>query len=326
MTKVRSVEAIVLARSIAITMVVANHAGFGLNLHGGLNALLAISGLSLAQFGFAGTTADAIRAIARIGLRLAVPSFLLALVWQLGVGQISFPELGFYSNWLYKSRVALFPIWYAQALTQMLFGIAALFLATDMGARIVRRPAFWVSVLYAGTSVTAVISYNFWDSSYLADQLPHLILWNFVFGWMIWAFQSTMRPIQARLLLTLVLAVSIVTLFVSVDADHGMTRALVMPLIVLPVLWFDRIPLPEFIARFAIVASQSTLFIFLLHYYVFWAAWRAGRLFGFEQLAAHPVLRLMCGILVPIIVWSFWTAVVRVYRRGYRVWPANSIV
>ena len=97
MTAIRSVESVVWARAAAIILVVANHVEFGVSLHGGLNALLVVSGLSLAQFGFRGTTGDAVRAMARMGLRIAIPSFLLALFWQVLVGQISLAELGFYS-------------------------------------------------------------------------------------------------------------------------------------------------------------------------------------------------------------------------------------
>jgi hypothetical protein len=255
--------------------------------------------------------------MARIGLRLAVPSFLIALIWQIGVGQISMPELGFFSNWLYTSRVALFPIWFAQAFSQLLIAMALMFYVTGIGERIARRPLAWVSGLYALTASMAFISYLTWDTAYLADKLPHLVAWNFAFGWLIWAVRDRMPGPAGRITLTIVLAASVALLFVTVDADNGASRAMVLPLIVLPVIWFDRIALPPLLARMTIVAGQATLFIFLFHYYAFWAVWRVGRLVGLEAESQNPLLRMVVGLLGPVLLWALWTAMLRVYRRDY---------
>lgn len=320
----RSIETVTVARAAAIVLVVANHVVFGVSLHGGLNALLVISGLSMAQFGFGGTTREAVRAMVRFGARLAVPSFFLALIWQIGVGWISLPELMFYSNWLYKSRVALFPIWYAQVIVQMLVVLIPLFLLTDMGARITRRPLVWIGGLYVFACGLALASYAVWDTTYWADKLPHLILWNLMFGWLIWAARaSRMGTTRGRWLLTGVLGLSVALLYLGVDSFGGPSRAIYLPLIVLPVIWLDRITLPAILARLATTISQATLFIFLFHYYAFWAVWRLGRLVGLEVEAQNPVLRLGVGIVGPVILWAAWTAVLRVYRRGYRLRPAR---
>lgn len=321
MSGMRSVETLVVARAVAAVLVVANHSMFGVSLHGGLNALLVMSGLSLAMFAFDGTTRGAVRTMAWSGLRLAVPSFLLALVWQLLVGQISVPELAFYSNWLYKSRIALFPIWYAQAFSQMLIGLVLLFFVTDMGARIAQRPLFWVSLLYGLSVGTALTSHLLWNAAYYADKLPHLVAWNFVFGWLVWAVRSTMPRRVGQLALTGVLAVSIALLYLAVDADNGATRALLLLLLVLPVIWLDRIALPPVLARTAIVASQAALFIFLFHYYAFLFIWRVGRNVGLEVESQSPFLRLVAGVVGPILLWALCTAMLRVYRRDYRLWP-----
>ena len=320
MSGMRSVETVVVARAVAIILVVANHVVFGISLHGGLNALLVVSGLAMAQFGFGGPTDRAARAMIRFGFRLALPSFLLALVWQIAVGHVSLPELGFWSNWLYKFRVALFPIWYAQAIVQMLVMLVPLFLLTDMGARIARRPLFWVGTLYAAACGLALASYAVWDTTYLADKLPHLILWNLLFGWLIWAVRASSLPkTQGRWLLTGVLALSVGVLFLGVDAFGGPVRAIYFPLIVLPVIWLDRISMPAVLARATLVVSQATLFIFLFHYYAFWGVWRIGRMIGFELEAQNPFLRLGAGLILPILLWAGWTAALRVYRRRYRL-------
>lgn len=324
MIGMRSVETLVVARAVAIILVVANHANFGVSLHGGLNSLLVISGLSLARFSFGNVTADVLRAMLRIALRIAIPSFLLALVWQILVRNISFPELAFYSNWLYKSRVALFPIWYAQAFTQVLVVLSLIFIISDLGARIAKRPLFWTGLAYVFAIAVALTSFAIWDTSYYADKLPHLIAWNFVFGWLVWAVPGKAFGIGGRLALTSVLWLSSGLLFVAVGADNGPVRAFSMALIITPVIWLDRIAMPSFLARFAIVASQATLFIFLFHYYAFWFIWRVGRSIGLEPESENPVLRLLAGVVGPIVLWALWTAAARVYRRGYRFLKAKA--
>lgn len=324
MTAMRSIETVTVARAAAIVLVVANHVVFGVNLHGGLNALLVISGLSMARFGFGGTTREAVRAMLRFGARLAIPSFVLALTWQVAVGWISLPELMFYSNWLYKSRVSLFPVWYAQVVVQMLIVLVPLFLLTDMGARIARRPLVWVAGLYLAGCGLALASYAVWDTTYWADKLPHLILWNLMFGWLIWAVgASGLSKNRGRWLLTAVLAGSVALLYLGVDSFGGASRAIYLPLLVLPVIWIDRLTLPAIVARLATTISQATLFIFLFHYYAFWAVWRLGRLVGLETEAQDPVLRLGVGLAGPVLLWAGWTAALRVYRRGYRLIPAR---
>ncbi|HEY8618270.1 hypothetical protein [Phenylobacterium sp.] len=318
--RANTLETIVFARAAAITLVVANHCVFGVSLHGGLNALLFVSGLAMAQFGFNDGTAGALRAFYRFGLRLAVPSFIIALFWGMAVGKVSAHELMFVSNWMYKSRVALFPIWYPQAIAQMLLALTLVFALTDMGSRIQRHRLFWTSALFVGSCAIALMSYSLWDTRHLADKLPHLIAWNFVLGWLCWAVRtSNVGKLAGRLLLTGVLAGSVLALFIGVNAADGQTRAIFMPLIILPVIWFDRISAPRLLARAAIVISQASLFIFLLHYYFFWGTWRLGRLIGLEDEAQAPVVRLFVGILGPVITWAVWTAARRVYRRGYRL-------
>jgi len=114
------VDVIVLIKALAICLVVANHAGLSKGLHGGLNVLLVVSGVAMATFGFQGATPQTLQAFKRFAFRIGVPSFLIALVWGIAVSNVSLPELTFISNWFYKRRVVLFPIWYVQVIVQLM--------------------------------------------------------------------------------------------------------------------------------------------------------------------------------------------------------------
>ena len=51
---VMSIDVLVLVKALAISLVVASHSGIAPELHGGLNALLVVSGISMATFAFEG--------------------------------------------------------------------------------------------------------------------------------------------------------------------------------------------------------------------------------------------------------------------------------
>lgn len=176
----RSVDTVVLAKAGAMVLMVANHSRLSQALldvpalYGGLNAMLTISGLTMATHAFQHDTRRTLRVFARFALRLALPCLTVALVWDslllvLGARAITpfryFAELALFSNWLSTHKLALFPIWYVQAVVQMLLGLRLLFLLTDLTPHI---------------------------------RLPHLLVWNFILGWLIWARQHHGRASRGR--------------------------------------------------------------------------------------------------------------------------------
>jgi hypothetical protein len=91
----------------------------------------------------------------------------------------------------------------------------------------------------------------------------------------------------------------------------------------LPLIWFDRIKIPQVLERFVLVISQATFFIFLLHYFVFWALVKIGNLTSLDSEMQQPFLRFIAGVVGPCLIWAIWTSGLRVFRNNYRIWPLN---
>ena len=318
----KKLESLNFVKALAITLVVANHAQLSTGLHGGLNALLLISGISMATFAFHGTTANTLAAFRRFTLRIAAPAFLIALVWAVAVSDIRWIELGFISNWFYKSRVVLFPIWYVQVIVQIMIVLSLLFWLFDLTPVFVRSPLAAASVALLMSMCICLGSYAVWDTDYLHDKLPHLLVWNFVLGWLYWAMAIRgERALHIKLAFTLILVGCEALVFLLAGANNGEARFLWMSVFAMILVWTDHVRLPSVLARICSLIGQSTLFVFFLHYYFFWIVIRIARLMGYAQSEIHPLLLLVPGVVGPVLVWAAFHAVRRAWVKTQRSVP-----
>lgn len=327
----RSVDTVILAKACAMVLMVANHSRLSQALfdvpalYGGLNAMLVISGLTMATHAFQHDTRRTLRAFARFGLRLAVPCLAVAAVWDtlmlaLGARDITlfkyFAELALFSNWLSTHKLALFPIWYVQAVVQMLAGLGLLFLLCDLTPRIRKAPVAVTGALLALALAGALASYASWDTSALEDRLPHLLVWNFVLGWLIWAVQRGGRTSRGgKLAITAVLLAAVAMVYLASPANNGVSRAFWMTAIVLPVIWRHRVSLPGPLVHLVHLIAQSVFAIFLLHFYVFGLIEEPLKHFGLDQPVVLALLKLAAGLAVPVLCWAWFTAFMRVRRK-----------
>lgn len=327
----RSVDTVIFAKACAMVLMVANHSRLSQSLldipalYGGLNAMLVISGLTMATHAFQHDTRHTLRAFARFGLRLALPCLAVALVWDtlmlaLGARDITlfkyFAELALFSNWLSTHKLALFPIWYVQAVVQMLLGLGLLVLLTDLTPRIRRSPVAVTATLLGLSLCAALISYAAWDTSALEDRLPHLLVWNFMLGWLIWAVQKRgTASTGTKLALTAVLLGCAAMVYLPTPANNGLSRAFWMSAILLPVIWWNRIALPGFLVHLVQLIAQSVFAIFLLHFYVFGLVEEPLKYLGLDQPVLLSLVKLVAGLVVPVLCWALFTAVVRVRRK-----------
>jgi hypothetical protein len=320
---IRYRDSLNVVRALAITLVVANHAGLGASLHGGLNVLMLVSGAAMASFSLQGDTAHTLAAMRRFTLRIAVPSFVLALLWGLAVGRLHWLELAFVSNWFYKFRVVLFPIWYPQVIVQMMLFFALVFWLFDLTPKFAAHPVR-SAMLSLGLSMAVCLgSYAVWDTDYLSDKLPHLAAWNFVLGWVYWALVIRGgRTTKGRLLFSATLIVCEWLVFELAEAAQGDSRIVWLTAFGLLLVWFDRIPLPAMLAHAVALVGQSTFYIFILHYYGFWAVVRVARLMGYTQQDVPKPLLFVAGMVLPVLVWAGVTAVHRTWVARQRLRPA----
>jgi hypothetical protein len=148
---------------MAISLVVANHAHISTGLHGGLNGLLFVSGIAMATFAFNDTTNQTLRYFRNFALRLAIPAFILALIWAVAYWEFNWSELGFFRNWITIRRLVSFPIWYPQVIIQMLIVMGVFFWILDLTPKIKRHPRTLISVILAIAIICNLLSYAFWE-------------------------------------------------------------------------------------------------------------------------------------------------------------------
>ena len=311
------INTLVLVKALAITLVVANHSGIAQGLiQGGLNALLIVSGISMATFAFKESTCQTLRAFRLFTLRIAIPSFLLALFWQIAVSNVSLLELTFISNWFYKWRVVGFPIWYVQIIVQLMIAFSILFWALDLTPKIKKAPVRTTFIALLLSVLACVVSYAFWDTWYLRDKLPHLLAWNFTFGWFFWALAiKNRKTLKFQFILSCTLIICGILTLILTDAKGGEARFVWLTFFGFILIWFDTIVLPAVLARMLLLISQATFVIFLLHHASIGRLVWFGELFGFVDFVKDPTVRFIVGLIMPVFIWAFFTAIMRSYKR-----------
>lgn len=322
--KSTTVDSLTLVKALAICLVVANHTYMdAVSLHGGLNVLMVVSGVAMASFAFHGTTAQTLCIFKSFTLRLVVPSVILALAWNIAayfmssqVTAIKWTEHLLISNWLSMGRVALFPIWYVQVIFQLMIALAVVFWVFDLTPYLKKAPVRATMIAFVISLLLAVTSYELWDTAYLQDKLPHLLAWNFVFGWVYWAFAVRhQKSPKTRLILSAILLAAEILIFKLCGALYGDARFISLTVLGLLLIWVDSISLPNLLARPVLLISQATFYIFLFHYYAFWATWRAGKLVGLGDLMNLPLVRLSVGTVLPVLLWIFVIALHRARKK-----------
>ena len=333
MAEVRSgsIETVLLAKAAAMVLMVSNHARLSQALfdvpalYGGLNAMLVLSGISMASHAFERDTRQTLRAFARFGWRLAWPCLAVALVWDtiilaLGARAVTpfryVAELALFSNWLSTHKLALFPIWYVQALVQLLVGLGLLFAIADLTPRIRRAPVVATGALLALALTAALISYAQWDTSALEDRLPHLLAWNFLLGWLIWAARREREVTSGtKLALSAVLLIAAAVMYLPTGASNGLSRAWWMSALLLPVIWWRRVTLPAPLIVLVHLVAQSVFMIFILHFYVFGLIELLFARLSLASPIALALVKLVAGLVIPVLCWAWFAACTRVWQR-----------
>lgn len=270
----------VFARALAISLVVFNHAavvpGRPYELGGGLSALIVLSGYAFARFTLAGNDGPRLRAgIVRYFIHFGGACLALVLLSFAVRRSFAWSELLFVHNFFGYSHIALFYNWYAESLLQSLGLIYLLSFWRPWLDAFRRQP--W-TVALATTVIALAIKLaiaGLWSPS---NRLPHYLMWQFLFGWVIYfALQQGPRP-DHRKTVTLCLAV----LF-SVMA-FPLNQPLRIPYFIgttALLLFASSVQVGALPARALSLVSQANLTLFLTH-------WAFLQLFNKAHLRRYP--------------------------------------
>ncbi|MEZ5409720.1 MAG: hypothetical protein R2761_16955 [Acidimicrobiales bacterium] len=278
--------------------------------------LLFASGATSARVAFAGDSRRSAAQFLRFAALVAVPSILLAAATGIALRQFDPWELLLVSNWLQASRVALFPIWYTQVMVQIMIGLAVLFPLLHLTERIRARPTATIGALFAVALAAAAVSKLMWDTTELADKLPHLVLWNLLAGWLYWAVmvRREAAPTERAALLA-VLAGTAGLMYLVLPAVYGTARFTWLAAALVLTVAVPELRLPRLARHVLLLINNGTFFVFLFHYYVFSAITNIEARLGIGQhYPGATALRFAAGLVVPIAGWVVITATRRAWQ------------
>jgi hypothetical protein len=263
------VSADILLRALAITMVTYNHAHpyptFAPGWGGGMTFLMMLSGYNFAKFGMQGASpTDGRLALARLGSKILIPSVILVLFFFVILRKFDWAELFFYRNWITVQRISKFPTWYPQVIIQMFGALLLLFSIPKVAAWIFRHPLPASLIIYSIAVAVRAVFPQVWDTAPLHHFLPHLFLWNFTLGWVVY-FCVTGVGGQWGKVLAVAAAVLGASFGWGIHALDFWWLTIGVTLLVLPL----NLRLYTPVARFFFIVSQATFAIFLLHRFVY---------------------------------------------------------
>lgn len=314
------VNTLILARALAMLLILANHSGFAPGrLPGGTNVLFLVSGVTMAMFGFGGSTRETIGCWGRFAWRIAWPSVLLIVGWGLLGHDFRWQEAALISNLQTWRTVAPFPVWYIQICVQTVLLFGLLFWVGDLTPKINRDPVrmTFAILLHSILIYLVLLAWERWKVHGIGG-LPHKYAWNFVLGWFLWAaIHRWGRSPVSGLALSLVLIGAGAISLLHTTAPHGGSRWIWLTVLGLLLIWRESLTLPRWLAHPVSLISRATFPIFLLHFIAILGMDRLFASLGVEPGALRPWACMAVGLLVPILLWAWWTAMRRTFARNF---------
>jgi hypothetical protein len=299
------VSADILLRALAIVLVAYNHAhpftNFSMGWGGGMTFLMMLSGYNFARFGMEDASPNEGRvALFHLGRKILVPSLIVVIAFFIMLQRFNLEELLFYRNWITTERVSKFPTWYPQVMLQMFAGIFLLFSVPGISNAIFRQPLKSALVIFIFAAAIRAIYPRDWFVS--TPHLPHLYLWNFVLGWVVYFSVSRLPSPWGKLL-------AIACAIIGATASYHWGRLdfwcllVGVTLLVLPLT----VQLWKPIARSIFIISEATFAIFLLHRFVY-------EVYERMPVPQNEDMKWLAGVVFSVVMWMAGVVPLRAYR------------
>ncbi|HEX2576229.1 MAG TPA: AMP-binding protein [Aquihabitans sp.] len=295
----RSMEANVVLRAVAIVLVVASHTRWFV-LHGGAHALLGVAGYNFARFQL--TSGRMARSIARI----AVPSVLWIGAVAAVSTDFSWPQ-ALLVNDLLGGPDGRWAFWFIEVLVQTL-AVLALAFSVPSVRRLERRAPFAFPIALALAGLVLRFDVLGLPSADHEVLRPQYVFWLFALGWA----AARARTSWHRLVLSAVVVAGVPGLFEDAPREAVVAAGLLL------LIWVERIAVPRALHRVVGAVAAASLHIYLVHWEVFPLVneWSKPGAFA-VSMAAGWVAWLVAG-RVGTAVASWWAA-----RRAARTSPAD---
>ena len=281
--RLRSLEANVALRALAIVMIVGSHANLFVLL-GGAHVLLGVAGFNFGRFHL--TTAprrDRVRHLRTSVARVAVPS----AVW-IGLVAAFTPGYSWTNplllNGVLGPRAWTEPAWHYWFIEALVYTLLALTLvmALPLVDRAERRWPFWLPMMLAGLGLLTryeVVTVMGGDVIHRAN----VVFWLFALGW---ATVKATAPWQ-RVLVSASVLVTVPGFFDDPARDALVAAGL------LALVWVRALRVPAWAARAAGVLASASLYIYLAHWQIY------------PHLEDRfPLLATVLALLGGIVLWQ----------------------
>ncbi len=321
----RAVASDVLLRAFAILLVVFNHAGAlpgrMWEPGGGMNILVLLSGMAFAQYTLTKPDMPAMRqSTLRFGWNIALPCLGVILFSFVLRGETNWRELLFINQFFQMETVAVMYSWYPEALLQILGLFLLASFIPGMGTFLRSRPLL-ASVAALGFSFAVfLVMRRVWYPPHLdagtLGWLFYFVMWQFALGWLVYFAMSSAHALGVRAKAG-VLALATGLAFIAYDPSTDHFRMVVMLGSLATVLFVPTVKVPALIARPAVLISQATFTIFLLHVIFFRIFEDLGlRTSTTDYLFGDAVFAWLFAVAGCFVTWLGMTAVRRAWRRS----------
>jgi hypothetical protein len=272
----------VVLRAVAITLVVATHAGLA-EIKGGAHLLLAVAGFNFARFQLAAAGGRSVR-LGRSIAAVALPSvaWIAALVLTTD-GDHGWTNLALVHNHTGPAHHdERWHYWFVEVLVQLLVVLAIVF-AIPAVRRLEDRHRFGFPFLLATAGVVAV-RLDTLGLAGIADRLyrPQTLFWLFALGWA----AARARTAAQRWAVT---ALALVALWGFFDST---SREAIVATGVMLLTWCPSLTVPRWLATPLSTVAGASLFVYLTHWEIYpWVGEHA-----------TPVVAVMASLAVGIAV------------------------
>jgi len=284
-----TIEMNILLRALAISGVVMNHSGFHF-IEGGAMLLLLIAGLNFSRFQGCALIQGQLKSILPLLKHILAPYFIIAIayqVWKQKFDPMVLFLLSDFQNTQQQTEHNIFFVWFIANLVQTIILFSIPF--SIQAVRNFAKASPWrFGIVSLGIGVaTRILGHWVWESSYTADQVPHMLFWLFALGWCIHFAKSRAEKIGTTALILMT-----VPAFLGFEGLQGWWTLIGAVLL----LWLPYVSIPSLIKSPIQMISAASYYIYLT-VLIFIAL--VTKLIGHD----YPLITMSATLLGGVMTW-----------------------
>jgi len=307
------IESGILLRAFAIAAIVSGH--FNLVNYGGGGAylLLMLAGVGFARFQLPAMIRNQSVASSWVSLaRVIVPTVGYLALLQIGLREPEWRTLLLISNLVEAHMAGGLSYWFVEVYVQIFVVLLAAFSLRPLRDAWSRRPWHSALVLFAIAALIHSVVYQFWNTEYLFNRVPHRLLWLVAGG----ALLVTARSKQQ---LAFAIAAIVAMSLLSWGFD---SPSLVVSLAAAIIAFVPTLQIPKLFVRPLAEVAAASLFIYLSH---FQFARIVEKVLGAQSPLLAFALAIVGGIvLARLYFWCEGRFIERVLRGNRTVGQAHG--